>query len=101
MDFVWVGLGVLGIFVGIFLWYFLEDHGYGLTFEEQKATFTRTALFTSVGLLALYGIGQPQFYNNLGDRPGAFMASTPRCRASSTSLNDCSLIPHRPLPTTL
>ncbi|MBX2822909.1 MAG: hypothetical protein KTR29_24635 [Rhodothermaceae bacterium] len=75
MEFLWVGLGVTAIFAGIFLWYFLEDNGYGLTFEEQKATFTRTALFTSVGLLALYGIGQPQFYNNLGDRPGAFMAS--------------------------
>ena len=75
MDFVWVGLGIAGIFLFIFLWYFLEDHGYGLTFEEQKATFTRTALFTSVGLLAVYAIGQPQFYNNMGDRPGAFMAS--------------------------
>ena len=75
MEFAWVAIGIVAIFVGIFMWYFLEDHGYGLTFEEQKATFTRTALFTSVGLLALYGIGQPQFYNNLGDRPGAFMAS--------------------------
>ena len=74
-DFLFVGLGIAGIFLFIVLWYYLEEHGMGFTFEEQKATFNRTALFTSVGLLAVYGLGQPSFYNNLGDRTGAFMAS--------------------------
>ena len=81
-DFLFLGLGIAGVFLFIVLWYFLEDHGFGLTFDEQKATFTRTALFTSVGLLALYGIGQPQFYNQFGDRPAAFIASLQADRMS-------------------
>lgn len=81
-SWMWLGLGVIGLFVGIFIWYALEDNGWGITFNEHKATFVRTAVFTSVGLLLVYSIGQPQVNEKFGVRSAAFIASLQADRMS-------------------
>ena len=81
-EFMWLGLGIVGLFVGIFLWYALEDNGWGITFNEHKATFVKTALFTSIGLLAVYSLGQPQVNERFGVKSASFIASLQADRMS-------------------
>ena len=81
-EFAWLGLGLFGLFVGILLWYYLEENGMGLTFNEHKATFVRTALFTSIGLLAVFSISQPQVNEKFGVKSAAFLASLQADRMS-------------------
>ncbi|MFK7847940.1 MAG: hypothetical protein AB8G77_21820 [Rhodothermales bacterium] len=81
-EFMWLGLGILGLFVGIFAWFGLEDNGWGITFDEHKATFVKTALFTSIGLLAVYSLGQPQVNEKFGVKSASFIASLQADRMS-------------------
>ena len=81
-EWMWFGLGIVGLFVGIFLWHALEDNGWGITFNEHKATFVKTAIFTSVGLLGVYALGQPQVNEKFGLKSASFIASLQADRMS-------------------
>ncbi len=81
-EFMWLGLGIAGLFAGIFIWHALEDNGLGITFHEHKATFVKTAIFTSVGLLGVYALGQPKLNENFGVKPASFIASLQADRMS-------------------
>lgn len=82
MEWVWLGLALFGLFVGIVVWYYLEENDMGLTFNEHKTTFAKTAVFTSVGLLAVFSLGQPQVNENFGVKQAAFIASLQADRMS-------------------
>jgi hypothetical protein len=82
MDWAWLGLALFALFVGIVAWYYLEENGMGLTFNEHKTTFSRTAIFTSIGLLAVYTLGQPQVSERFGEKSAAFIASLQADRMS-------------------
>ena len=81
-EFGLLALGLFGLFVGILVWHYLEENGMGITFNEHKATFARTALLTSIGLLAVYSLGQPQVNERFGVKSAAFLASLQADRMS-------------------
>ncbi|MDZ4701006.1 MAG: hypothetical protein SH809_14960 [Rhodothermales bacterium] len=81
-EFGLVVLALLGLTVLLLLYFYLEHRGWSFVFDERKTSFTKTAVFTGVGIVLVFLVGQPTVNQQAGVRPASFIASLQADRLS-------------------